>query len=396
MASDVRPTIGLLVNPIAGMGGSVGLHGTDGEALLSEAIRRGAVPLSERRAQRAVQVLVGQVRPRWRTASGDLGASVLTALGMEDVDVVFDVPGSKRNGLDRPQDEPGVAAVGQTSPRTTAVDTVEAARCLAELGVDLLLFAGGDGTARDVLKGVGPFVPMLGVPCGVKMRSGVFTVGPEAAGRTAVAFLAHERRPVRDAEVVDVDAEGRSVLYGAARVPAVGSGGPVPPKSGTAFGSEAELTAVCEAVAKELDPETLYLFGPGTTTARVLAHLGVEKTLLGVDALLGGRIVGQDLAQVQILKLMKSTPRTRLILGVVGGQGFLLGRGNQQLGPPVLERVASEDLMVIASAAKLAALEPPVLWVEADDCGAVARFTGYRRVRVGPRRYLMTRVQAAA
>lgn len=395
MVSTTRPTVGLLVNPIAGMGGSVGLHGTDGTARLVKAIRRGARPSSAERAARAAMVLEARAEPRWLVPMGALGAQVLQTIGASTVKVFCEKPA---RALADPQT--GVA-VGELpiAPEyaTTIADTVAAARHIADHGVDLLLFSGGDGTARDVLAGTGGSVPLLGIPSGVKMRSGVFAVGPLAAGILAAVYLSEKERRRTEVEVVDLDEEGHTVFHGVATVPLANRSLLVPAKQGLGFSSEAELQAACEMLAREVDPSVLHLFGPGTTTARILKALGFDKTApLSVDALLNGQLVGQDLSEREISTLVQHASRTRLILGVVGGQGFLLGRGNQQLTAKIIERIAPEDVVIVASNAKLAALVPPVLQVEAGDCCLIQRLTGYRRVLVGPRRYVMMRVEAVA
>ena len=420
--------VGLLVNPFAGMGGRAGLHGTDGAERLAEAVRRGATPVTPARAKRAVQQLATRADLpglELLAVPGPMGAEIATASGL-DVRAL-DVP------------------IGRT---TTANDTKAAARKLATAGVDLLLFAGGDGTASDIVAAVGQSVPILGIPAGVKMRSGVFASTPEAAGELAADFLARTqpgppgdraaagrggpvpprdrdaagrggpglsggwRRPVRIAEVIDVDEHGvpdehavpdehggrgvpPGVLRGIAVVPDLRDGRLLGTKTSTTLGSRAELDALARAMASELAPGTLYLFGPGSTTARVLSALGIEGTPLGVDAVVDGVLVGKDLSEVEIVALMATFPRARLVLGVVGGQGVLLGRGNQQLGPRVLSRLSPDDVTIVASAEKLVGLQPPLLRVDAGDETSFPWAEGYRRVRVGPSRYMMMRVAAA-
>jgi predicted polyphosphate/ATP-dependent NAD kinase len=256
-------------------------------------------------------------------------------------------------------------------------------------GVDLLLFAGGDGTARDIYDAVGSGVPVLGIPTGVKMHSGVFAASPEAAGDVAAAFL---RRPggtsrLRDAEVADIDEtavrEGRIAtrLYGQLRVPAVGSG-VVRAKTSSAVNGAA-LDALAHRIAREMDPARLYVLGPGTTTGRILGHLGLQGTLLGVDVVKDGRLVSADADEAELLALLAATPGT-IIAGVVGGQGFLFGRGNQQISADVIRRVGVDNIIIVADASKLHRLSPPWLRVDTGDEAVDRMLTGYRRVNVGP------------
>ncbi len=390
--------VGVIVNPVAGMGGRVGLHGTDGEELLAEALRRGAAPVTPARARRALR----------RLAELALAAELTGRSGVAQL-VVLCPPGEMGAGV--------VAASGLSAEvlelalpaRTAGADTAAAARLLAAAGVDRVLFAGGDGTAADVVAGCGPELPVIGIPSGVKMRSGVFATGPEAAGELAARFLADPRRPTAVAAVLDAPVAGAGpgagpgggselagVLRGLATVPALGRGTLIGPKSGSAFGSPLELAALARAVAAELEPGALYLFGPGSTTGLVLAELGLASTPLGVDAVRDGKLLGSDLAESELLGLMAGSSRTRLVLGVIGGQGVLLGRGNQQLGPAVLARLRADDVVVLAAAEKLLALDPPRLLVDAGDEEPLAWFTSYQRVRVGPARFVMMRVESAA
>ena len=252
---------------------------------------------------------------------------------------------------------------------------------LVAAGAALLLFAGGDGTAARHRAGRRPAVPIVGIPSGVKMRSGVFGASPEAAGDMAAEFLA-PRTPVATADwsmCVEMDvgevAAGRcgrrasraAQLLGQASVPDLGGPG-ARPEELVLPGRRAPWSTRCA--------------GPWPTTAsrarstcsararrpaRMLDALGLPSSPLGVDAVLDGALVGADLAEEEIVALMERAPGTRLVLGVIGGQGFLLGRGNQQLGPAVLSRLAPEDLIIIATADKLVALQPPVLLIDVGD-----------------------------
>jgi predicted polyphosphate/ATP-dependent NAD kinase len=347
-------SVGLVVNPIAGMGGRVGLHGTDGTALAT-ARRLGAAVVAPHRARRAVAHLHGM---RIVTVAGAMGADYVPDA------TVCHVPG-----------EP-----------TTEQDTRAAVREIVRTGVALLVFVGGDGTARDVVGVVGTAVPVLGVPSGVKMRSGVFATSPDAVGHTVGAFLAN---PVTsDAEVVDL-VGADTVLFGVARVPNVRSA-LVRAKRSSPSGPE--LAALGAEVAAEMVAGRLYLLGPGTTVAHVSQALGVPSTPLGVDVVRDGRLLVQDATEAELLALVRDRPAT-LVLGVVGGQGFLLGRGNQQLSADVLAAVG-DHIEILAAADKVAALDPPVLRVDVGDVAATAPATGYRRVRTGPGRSTVLRVRA--
>jgi predicted polyphosphate/ATP-dependent NAD kinase len=370
MPSPVTVSLGLIVNPIAGMGGAVGLHGTDGQLRLDEARRRGAVPGTMDRTVRALSRLDTSTL-QFFTVSGLMGADALAACG---------IPFEQMN-------------IELSSP-TTGADTQAAAAALAQAGCSLILFAGGDGTARDVVRGAGSGLPVLGIPSGVKMRSGVFAATPETAGDLANEFLASHWHMMKSADLLDVTEEGEPErLLGIATVPQAASGRLTGSKVSTILGSKAELDALCCAVAQELEADTLYLIGPGSTTGDVLAELGVPGTPLGVDGIMNGQLVGSDLSEAQIIDLMELHARVKLILGVVGGQGFLLGRGNQQLSPRVMRRLGPENLIIVSSALKLLSLNPAILWVDADGDSA-DWLAGYHRVRVAPRRSILMRVAA--
>jgi predicted polyphosphate/ATP-dependent NAD kinase len=370
-----RP-LGLIVNPIAGMGGSVGLKGTDGAATLAEARARGAVPRAGARARRAMAALAAAL-PQ---------AAVIAAPGAMGTDALA--------GLDLTVEVLAGAAAGATD----AVSTRQAAAALAQRDVAAVAFAGGDGTARDIAGVLGLATPLLGIPCGVKMHSGVFATSPEAAGRLGADLLRSGRARVglRRVEIMDVDEDairaGRlsARLYGYARAPHA-RGLLQAAKGAAAPGDEAMLDAACAEIARELAPGVLYLVGPGTTAKRVLAALGLEGTLLGVDAVRDGALVGRDLSEAEALALAGVGP-IGVIVGVIGGQGFVFGRGNQQIGPEAIRRAGRAGLVIAASAAKLAALPEPKLLVDTGDPALDAALAGHVRVRTGPRQSMLMRL----
>ena len=377
-ADPARPRLGIIVNPVAGIGGAVALKGSDGAETVAAARRRGAVPQAPARASRTLRALAATSSPvELLAAPGPMGADLAEEAGF---------------------------TVTTTSPTaagvTSAADTRAAARAMRDAGVALLLFAGGDGTARDITDVIGSELPILGIPAGVKMHSGVFAHSPEAAAQAGAQFLSRgaEAR-LRLADIADVDEaaarEGRmsSILYGSARVPDL----PrlvLSAKSGSRTSPGAALEALAQCVAAGLDPDCLYLIGPGSTTELLVAALGDSGTLLGVDAVLGGRVVGRDLSEEQIVALMEQGNETRLIVGLVGGQGVLFGRGNKQLGPRVLWQIPRERIMILSAADKLLALAPPTLWVDTGDPELDARLSGYMRVDVGPRQQIVMNVSS--
>lgn len=377
-AGAARPRLGIIVNPLAGIGGPAALKGSDGAATVAEARARGARPEAPLRAERTLQALAARVGP----------AELLAAPGAMGADL------ARRVGF-------SVKATSRSAPsETSALDTRVAATAMRDADVGLLLFAGGDGTARDIHDAIGDQLPLLGIPAGVKMHSGVFAHSPEAAARAAEAALRNgPSLPLRGADIADVDEQaardGRvaSILYGSVRVPDL----PrlvLPTKAGSPAQPGAELQALCREIADTLEPSCLYLFGPGSTTAMVLAALGARGTLLGVDAVLDGRVVGKDLTESQTLALLDTHLDSRLVVGLVGGQGMLFGRGNRQLTAAVLSRVGADRITVLSAADKLLALTPPTLWVDTGDPVLDKHLSGYIRVRVGPRQQIIMTVSS--
>jgi predicted polyphosphate/ATP-dependent NAD kinase len=269
---------------------------------------------------------------------------------------------------------------------------------LAERGVAAVLFAGGDGTARDVAGVLGLETPMLGIPCGVKMHSGVFATRPEAAGSLAADLLRGDaaRVGLRRVEIMDIDEDAARAgrmsarLYGYARAP-FARGLLQGAKGSPTLSDEAMLQAACAEIARELTPGVLYLIGPGTTAKQVLAALGLEGALLGVDAVRDGALVGRDVTEAEALALAGAGP-IGVIVGVTGGQGFVFGRGNQPIGADAIRRAGRAGLIVAASAAKLLALPAPRLLVDTGDPALDAALAGHVRVRTGPRQSMLMRI----
>jgi predicted polyphosphate/ATP-dependent NAD kinase len=372
--------IGFVINPIAGMGGRVGLKGTDG--VIAQARRLGAKPVAHQRAAEALTQLARQLLDSsadghvcWLTCAGGMGEDQLLAAGFASADVVI---------THRPSAEP------------TAEDTRSAVESFLARGVELVLFCGGDGTARDICEVVGTEVPILGIPSGVKMYSGVFGSNPERTAGILLAFL-EERLTTAEVEVLDLDETQYREdtwhvrLYHTALTPFE----PNYTQSAKALIEVAGDVEVKEAIAETLyeqfahEPDLLILLGPGSSVQTVAERWGIEKTLLGIDAIADGNLVGNDLNEAEILNLLGRFAKRRLVLSPIGAQGFVLGRGNLQLSPEVTRAVSPENIIVIATPAKL--FRTPVLRFDTGDRlldqelaqrGYLPVLTGYRRRRM--------------
>lgn len=369
--------LGLIVNPIAGMGGAVGLAGTDGERA-ERARALGAAACASERALSALRALQG-VDVIVETCSDAMGAAVAEEAGLR-YEVCVDI--------DRKS--------------TTAADTRLAAATLRERRVDLLLVVGGDGTARDVLEVVGRDVPVLGVPAGVKMHSAIFAATARTAGEVARAFLTSiaPEALLRDAEVMDREAgDGGETppspkLYGFLRVPKISFFVPHA-KAASILSDERALEGAVQRLTRLVQDERISLLGPGMTLERVKNAVGCGGSPMAVAAASSGRCLGQDLNETQILAAVADKP-ARLIVGVVGGQGFLFGRGNQQFSPRVIRTVGMENIVVVAAAQKLLALESGTLLVDTGDEALDDALAGFVCVVVGANRTLVFPVKNAA
>lgn len=363
--------LGLVVNPIAGIGGPAGLAGSDGADVQALARARGGTARSRERAALALETLPPGVP--LLTAAGRMGADAATAAGFEARVVYAPAP---RDG------DPAAAP-------TTAADTTAAVRAIVSAGATLVLFAGGDGTARDVAAGLeeAPGVAAIGIPAGVKMYSPVFAVSPRAAGAVAADWIAGGL-PVQEREVLDVDeaALRRSrvepVLYATMPVP-YRAGRTQARKAATPASDHAAVVAAARAAASAFRPGVRYLLGPGGTMSEVARALGWEKTPLGVDVVLDGHVVLRAATESELLDEIARGP-ARAVVSVIGGQGFVLGRGNQQLSARVLRALGADPLMVVAPESKLTELQGRPLLVDTGDPATDAAIGGFVRVITGP------------
>lgn len=343
--------IGFIVNPIAGMGGRVGLKGTDG--VVDEAIKRGAKPIAPSKALETIKEFLSKYSKDdiyWYTCSGEMGENELKTAHIKNLKVIY----------------------SHLEEKTTSNDTKNACKKFLENKLDLILFCGGDGTARDIFSIVKNNIPILGIPSGVKMHSGVFGINTNAVAKMLHEFV-NKRLTIGDAEIMDLDekryrkGEWNIKLFGIAK----GIIEPTYVQVGKSIYESLSEEAIKEELAEHIIDEMkensdyLYLMGSGGTIDFIAKKIGVKNTLLGIDAIYKNKVIANDINEKQILKLIEKYPKVKVILSPIGAQGFILGRGNLQLSPKVIKKVGIDNILVISTPSKLAST--PFLRVDTGD-----------------------------
>lgn len=360
-----RFKIGLVLNPIAGLGGPAALKGTDGPEIALLALARG----SRCHVTDRTVTCLSQLKPISHllsivTCPGDMGEQACSQAGLP------------------------CETVGLRAEQTSAEDTSDAVKLFQHLGVDLILFAGGDGTARDIADVILPGQITLGIPCGVKMHSGVFANNPQSAGNVVNSMVKGELVTALTGEVRDIDEvalrEGvvRTRHYGELCIPAEIRYIQQTKESG----KEVEPLVMSEIAADVIDnivAGVTYFIGSGSTTREIMNSLVLDNTLLGVDVIRDGGLISADATEPELFELAQSTP-TRIVVTIIAGQGHLFGRGNQQFSPRVIRAVGLDNIIVIASKTKLETLGNRPILVDTGDieldqalCGMVRVITGY-------------------
>tara|TARA_R110002050_G_scaffold136978_5_gene260335 strand:+ start:3190 stop:4344 length:1155 start_codon:yes stop_codon:yes gene_type:complete len=374
-----RFRLGIIINPLAGLGGSVGLKGSDGVA--NEALAKGAIPKAQQRMQQALDVILPFAEQiDIITASGDMGGLLCRQMGFSTQEVYR-------------------AIETRSAEKTSALDTQQAVKCLLEHQLDLLLFAGGDGTARDIYAVVDDSFPVLGVPAGVKIHSGVYGITPHASGVVVRMLLNGDLVSLMSADVMDIDEVAfrqgivKARRFGEMTVPAE-------PryiqavKMGGKEVDELVLADIAADIIESMDDE-LYIMGSGSTVAAVMEDLGLANTLLGVDVIQHKQIMAQDVTAQQLLTFIadkKTYPSVKLVITLIGGQGHILGRGNQQLSPDLIRQIEKDNILILATKTKLKALEGRPLIVDSGDPELDKALTGYYKIVTGYHDYVMYQV----
>ena len=358
-------TLGLIINPLAGIGGPLALKGSDGAAIVAEAHSRGTSLRAPQRAIEALQVIAAISEINVVGFAGPMGADIAQAVGLP------------------------FETIGAASSPSSAADTIAAAKALTKQGVDLILFAGGDGTARDIFEAVGTNYPVLGIPAGVKMHSGVYAVSPQAAGEIVKLLITGQLVDIGLAEVRDIDEERfrqgvvSSRFYGELLVPRQGRFLQQVKSSGREV-EELVLQDIAADIIESMEDDCLYLIGPGTTPGAVTQELGLANTLLGFDAVLNRQLVAADLDEHTMFQLVQQhQPAVKVLITATGGQGHIIGRGNQQLSPRIIRAIGLDNLIILATKTKITELQGRPLQVDSNDAELDRALSGYRQVITG-------------
>ena len=355
--------LGFIVNPIAGMGGRVGLKGTDGEETLEKARSLGAIPESPDKAKKALEVLLPlKEELKIYTYPGQMGEDEASSLGFKPI-----VLGEKKD---------------KYGPR----DTEEAAKRMLENGVELILFAGGDGTARNIYNAIGTSLAVIGIPAGVKIHSAVYASHPRAAGQVVKKCLTGQEMETVEAEVMDIDEEAfrkgvvTARLYGYMNIPLEPTLIQTTKSAGIASDEES-LDGISDRVVEEIEenPDTFFIIGSGTSTRPIMEKMGLSNTLLGIDIVKNKELIGLDVNEKEILDIIGDN-KAKIVVTVIGGQGYIFGRGNQQISGQVIKKVGKDNIIIIAPKSKLLSLENRPLLVDTGNDEVNQMFTGYMKV----------------
>lgn len=376
----MRLTIGLIINPVAGLGGAVALKGSDNVAQL--ALERGAEAKANARAQQALEILLPyRADLMVVTAPKLMGESLCQMLGFEHRIVSF----------------AGDQCLDQNVLSSSAQDTLNAAAAIMAADVDVLVFVGGDGTARNIYSAVGDQLPVLGVPAGVKIHSGVYAVTPGAAGKVLELLMTNQLVTLMDADVMDIDEvlfrQGivKAKRYGEMQVPAELRYMQAV-KMGGKESNELVLADIAADVINQMDDE-LFVIGSGSTTEFLMAELGLDNTLLGIDLVCRQSLLASDVTERQLLAEIAKHDEVKLVITLIGGQGHVFGRGNQQLSPAVIRAIGKDNIIVIATKTKIEALNNRPLLVDTGDRELDNALGGYIKITTGYNDYVMYQIE---
>ncbi len=315
--------VGIIVNPIAGCGQFLNLKGSDSLSLKD-------CPRSIS-LEKAVEFLgeTGDLDIEYFTVSGKMGEEAFRKAGVEKYSIVYSYTGE-----------------------CSSKDTICAAKTMMSKGVNVLVFFGGDGTARNIVD-AGFSMPVIGVPLGTKMFSSVFAISIARAVQILRTLATGGIPEFGEADVIDLN----EAAYEKGEMGLSSYGNLIIPKSELMMSQskaeypETSAEAIAQYIIDGMQGNVNYLIGPGSTCKSINSLLGLDSSLLGFDLVRNGSLVGKDLSEEEIFRI--SEQETRIILSPIGGQGFLLGRGNKQLSARIISNVGFKNIIVVASEEKL-------------------------------------------
>ena len=359
-----RKKLGLIVNPIAGIGGKVGLKGSDGQKALYFAQELGAKPESNLKTKQALDHLL-QLKDDFDliTYPGLMGEDVAKSCGITPI------------------------IIGIDNSVTTSDDTIRAASDMKNLDVSLILVAGGDGTARDIHKSIGESIPVLGIPAGVKIYSGIYALTSYYAGKAAAMFLSGDLSGVKLAEIMDIDEDAfrngklSAQIYGYMQTldaPTLIQGS----KTTTFTTEKEEFIGISRELIRIMEDDIYYIISSGTTFQPFMDELGLQNTLLGVDIIFNNKLIASDVNENTILEFI-SNRKAKIIVTIIGGQGYIFGRGNQQISSKVIKAIGKENIIVASSSPKLTALSGSPLRVDTGEKHLDNYLSGYMPIITG-------------
>ncbi len=363
--------IGFVINPYAGIGGAVALKGSDGNDIVAQALAKGAEPQAEKRALQAMQTMASNTTladdAQFYCAANNMGENVLQKLGL-----YYEV-------------------IWHGDQQSSAADTKNAIRQFVEQRVDLIVFAGGDGTARDVLdvlvNELHSTVPVIGIPAGVKIHSAVYALTPVHAGELIGLLVSGEPLTLHESQVMDLDEDAfrqgqvNAKCYGYLSVPVDDTRMQLI-KQGSLNHHEIAVQDIASDIIESMEPDTYYLIGSGSTTAEIMNQLALDNTLLGIDIVYNQKLIAKDVDEQTILKTIQHQP-AKIVVTTIGGQGHIFGRGNQQLSSKVIRQVGRENIIIIASNEKLRSLDKRPMVSDTGDSDLDRQLAGLYSVVTG-------------
>ncbi|MCK5334553.1 MAG: ATP-NAD kinase family protein [Gammaproteobacteria bacterium] len=374
--------LGLIVNPVAGIGGRVGLKGSDGKAIREKAFELGATALAGSRTEQALACL-SIVKGQFElfTVAGSMGEASAIKAGLQYTVVM------------QPEEQ-----------QTESSDTQKAVEMMLKENIDLLLFAGGDGTARDVYTALSELkalerISVVGIPSGCKIHSAVYAVSPVHAGELVAAIIQGKAARLAESDVMDIDEDAfrqgvvKARRYGGLWVPQ-DSEHMQALKEGGIEHESLQLQDIASSMIEQMQDDVLYFIGSGSTPAAIMEELGLENTLLGIDLVINQQLVASDLTEQQILSYLDqyNDQQAWLVITVIGGQGIVFGRGNQQLSPDVIRRIGPDHIMYLATAEKIRRLNGQPLRVDSGDETLNSELSGMVRIMTGYDQYMLYKI----